>query len=116
MIAAPAAFLLVLAQFDITNPWSFKNIIITVGALLFSILLEVLLRNQFGVLHYVEREILQFKSELSNATTSIDLSEFIRSFAHLQSIANKQRIYLWIFRIIVWLVPLTALVLFFYKK
>jgi len=116
MIAVPAAFLLVLAQFDITDPWSFKNIIITVGALLFSILLEVLLRNQFGVLHYVEREVLQFKSELSNSSTSIDLSEFTKSFAHLQSIANKQRVYLWIFRIIVWLVPLTAIILFFIKK
>ena len=116
MIAVPAAFLLVLAQFDITDTWSLKNIIITIGAFLFSILLEVLLRNQFGVLHYVEREILQFQSELSNSVTSIDLSEFTKSFANLQSIANKQRVYLWIFRIIVWSVPLTAIILFFYKK
>src|SRR4051794_20049988 len=108
MIAVPAAFLLVLAQFDITDIWSLKNIIITVGAFLFSILLEVLLRNQFGVLHYVEGEILQFQSELSKSTTSIDLSEFTNSFTNLQSIANKQRVYLWIFRIIVWTVPLTA--------
>jgi hypothetical protein len=80
------------------------------------VLLEVLLKNQFGVLHYVEREILQFKNELSNSATSIDISQFTKSFADLQSIANKQRVYLWIFRMIVWLVPATAVGLFFYKK
>lgn len=116
MIAVPAAFLLVLAQFDTADTWNLKNFIITAGAFLFSILLEVLLRNQFGVLHYVEREVLQFQSELSNSATSIDLSEFTKSFANLQSIADKQRIYLWIFRIIVWLVPSTAILLFFYRK
>lgn len=115
MIAVPAAFLLVLAQFDMTNPWSFKNIIITIGAFLFSILLEVLLRNQFGVLHYVEKEISQFEFELTTSTTSINLSEFTASFVQLQRIARKQRIYLWIFRVIVWLVPLTAIILFFLK-
>lgn len=116
MIAVPAAFLLVLTQFDLSNTFSIKNIIITAGAFLFSVLLEVLLSNQFGVLHYIEREVLQFKSELRNSSTSLDLSEFVKSFAQLQSVASKQRLYLWIFRVIVWMVPLAALVLFFYKK
>ncbi len=116
MIAIPAAFLLVFAQFDFANSRSLKNILITIGAFLFSVLLEVLLKNQFGVLRYVEKEVLQFKSELRNAATHLDLSEFTKSFAGLQSIANRQRVYLWIFRIIVWLVPLTAILLFFYKQ
>ncbi len=116
LIAVPAAFLLVLAQFDFTNKTGFKNILITIGALLFSILLEVLLSNQFGVLKYIETEILQFNGELKNADTSIDLSAFINSFYDLKKIANRQRTYLWIFRIIVWLVPLFSLIMLVYKK
>ena len=116
LIAVPAAFLLVLAQFDLDNTTSFKNILITIGALLFSILLEVLLRNQFGVLKYIETEIFQFKGELKNSETSVDLTEFIKSFSDLERIARKQRIYLWIFRVIVWLVPLCSFVLLLYNK
>lgn len=111
LIAVPAAYLLVLAQFDYANAASAKNALIALGALLFSVLLDVLLRNQFGVLKYIETEILHFRTELTNADTSIDLSQVIDSFADLQHTANKQRLYLRIFRVVVWLVPLTAMVL-----
>lgn len=109
LIAVPAAFLLVLSQFDFTGENFYKNLFITIGSLLFSILLEILLSNQFGLLRYIEKEIVHFTNQLKNKETSIDLSEFIRSFADLDPIVISQRCYLWIFRIVVWSVPLLSL-------
>ncbi|MBN8877464.1 MAG: hypothetical protein J0I32_07955 [Sphingobacteriales bacterium] len=117
LIAVPAAFLLILSQFDFTGESDTKNLLIVIASILFSGLLEILLRNQFGVLKYIEVEIKDLRNELSNKDTKLDLSEFVTSFADLQPLMDKQRCYLWIFRSIVWLVSLVSIFMFFcFKK
>jgi hypothetical protein len=116
LIAVPAAFLLVLSQFDISGKDHFKNSLIVVASILFSVLLEILLTNQFGVLRYLDKEILQFKAMLKNKDTELDLNEFIQSFGDLDPIIKKQRAYLWLFRIITWSVPLTALIMWIVSR
>ena len=111
LIAVPAAFLLIFAQFDFTGVQFFKNILILVGAVLFSILIDLLLRNQFGVLKYVRTEIEHLKTTLKNKDTQVDLSEFITSFANLEPVMNQQRSYLWFFRIVTWLVPVATVIM-----
>lgn len=108
LIAVPAAFLLVLSQFDFAGQFVYKNILIVIGAVLFSVLLEILLSNQFGVLSYIKKEIDHFKHQLSNRDTQVDLREFINSFADLDTIRKKQYRYLWVFRVVIWLVPIVS--------
>jgi hypothetical protein len=108
IIAVPAAFLLVLSQFNFAQKDP-KNNFILMGCILFAVLLEVLLTNQFDLLDYIKKEINHLKNELKNKDTSLDLSEFTKSFSDLTPVMDKQKCYLWIFRAITWSVPLTAL-------
>ena len=111
LIAVPAAFLLIFAQFDFTGVQFFKNILILLSAVLFAILIDILLRNQFGILRYIRTEIEHLKTNLSNKETKVDLSAFITSFANLEPLITKQRNYLWFFRAITWLVPAVTLIM-----
>lgn len=108
LVAVPAAFLLLLSSFDFTGSDLQKNVLLTIGACLFSILLEILLSNQFGVLKYLKNEIASVSNTIKNKETELNLSEFINSFSGLDSIIGRQRTYLWIFRGIVWSITLTA--------
>ncbi|MFC0513378.1 hypothetical protein ACFFGT_04175 [Mucilaginibacter angelicae] len=117
VIAVPAAFILIYTQFDFTGAQFLKNILLLTGAVLFSVLIEVLLRNQFGVLAYIEEEIEQLKTILKNKDTQLDLTEFLGSYGKLAPLINKQRNYLILFRIVTWLVPgATFLFLMIYSK
>jgi len=113
LIAVPAAYLLVLSQFDFTGQGKWKNLLISIGSVLFAILLETLLRNQFSVLKFIKLEIEHFKNELSNKDTKLNLSDFLTSFGDLNLIIRKQHVYLWIFRVISWLVPITSVFMYF---
>jgi hypothetical protein len=117
LIALPAAFLLIFSQFDFTGAAAGKNLLILIASVIFSALLEILLQNQFGVLEYIKTEINHFTNQLRNKDTTVDLTEILKSFGDLDDNMGKQKIYLWIFRGAVWLVPLITLVLFFiYRK
>lgn len=117
LIALPAAFLLIFAQFDFTGAAAGKNLLILIASVIFSALLEILLRNQFGVLKYIKTEINHFTNQLRNKDTTLDLTEILKSFGDLDDNMDRQKIYLWIFRAAVWLVPLITLILFFmYQK
>ncbi|OKS84558.1 hypothetical protein [Mucilaginibacter polytrichastri] len=111
LIAVPAAFLLIFAQFDFTGAQLFKNVLIFIGAVLFAILIDILLRNQFGVLSYIRTELESLKTNLKNKDTQVDLSAFITSFAGLEPIMAKQRNYLLFFRLITWLVPAVTFIM-----
>lgn len=113
LIALPAAFLLVFSQFDYSGNGDTKNGLILVAAVIFSVILEILLRNQFSVLDYIEKEILHFRGELKNKDAEIDLAEFITSFGQLDTLITKQRLFLWIFRGILYAVPIITIIMFF---
>jgi len=117
LIALPAAFLLIFSQFDFSGAAAGKNLLILIASVIFSALLEILLQNQFGVLEYIKTEINHFTNQLRNKDTIVDLTEILKSFGDLDDNMDKQKIYLWIFRGAVWLVPLITSVLFFtYQK
>lgn len=113
LIAVPAAYLLVLSTFDFTGQGFSKNLLITIGSILFAILLETLLSNQFGILAFIKKEISHFTNDLSNKDTKLDLSDFVKSFGDLDPVMNRQKCYLWVFRVIIWLVPVTSLIMLF---
>ncbi|HQW16300.1 MAG TPA: hypothetical protein PK682_16380 [Niabella sp.] len=50
LVAIPAAFLLIVGQFDLTGEKLYFNLALVLSAFVFSVLLEVLLRNQFSAL------------------------------------------------------------------
>ena len=118
LIALPAAFLLIFSQFDFTGVAVGKNSLILAASVIFSALLEILLQNQFGVLEYLEKEINHFTNQLRNKDTTVDLTDVLKSFGDLDDNITKQKIYLWIFRGAVWLVPLITLMLYviYYKR
>ncbi|MES1249554.1 MAG: hypothetical protein ABUL46_02675, partial [Chitinophaga rupis] len=98
-------------QFDFTGASIVKNVLLAIGAVLFAILLEILLTNQFGVLKYIESEVKQVQQKLTNKDTSLDLTEFVASFGNLDKLSTRQRVYLWIFRGIVWSIPISTVIM-----
>jgi|SRR5690554_6814188 len=111
LIAIPAAFLLIITQFDISNKNLQLNITLFLGSLVFSVLLELLIRNQFISLSFIKEDIERFKNsfnkELKNSTLS-----FKKSFEKLDKAYKKQNLYLKIIRCLIWLIPLFVFILF----
>ncbi len=111
LIAIPAAFLLIITQFDISNKNLQLNITLFLGSLVFSVLLELLIRNQFISLSFIKEDIERFKNSFSNELKNSTLS-FKKSFENLDKAYKKQNLYLKIIRFLIWLIPLFVFILF----
>lgn len=61
LLAIPAALILIGGQMEVTTYWSIKNILIWLGALSFSLLMNLLIRNQTHTLNAIKTEIDQQK-------------------------------------------------------
>ncbi|WP_311945184.1 hypothetical protein [Halomonas piscis] len=59
LLAVPAALLLVGSQMEKADPigWSLKNVVIWLGAVVFAVLMELLIRNQRNTLQAVKNEM-----------------------------------------------------------
>ncbi|MEJ7676841.1 MAG: hypothetical protein WKG06_02970 [Segetibacter sp.] len=64
LVAIPVAFLLIIGQFDLTGEKLYFNLALILSALVFSVLLEVLLRNQFSALEFISDDVTRFKSSV----------------------------------------------------
>ena len=116
IIAVPAAYLLISTLFDFDKGFTIKNNLILFSSLLFAILLEILLTSQFDVLKFSETQIKQTSEQLKEKQTGNYLEEFISSLSDLFPSINRQRKFLWIFRLIVWSVPITFIFCAFLKS
>lgn len=112
LVAIPAAFLLIIGQFDLTGKKLFFNIALLLSSLVFSILLEVLLRNQFSALEFISDDVKRFKNNFDVKKASVIGDDFNAIFYKIDILYKKQKGYLSIIRYLVWLSPLFALCLF----
>lgn len=112
LVAIPAAFLLIIGQFDLTGEKIYFNLALVLSAFVFSVLLEVLLRNQFSALDFVKDDIDRFKNSVDDKKIEILGDDFTKVFTKINNLHSKQKCYLNIIRFLVWLTPLFAIGLF----
>ncbi|MDP2419665.1 hypothetical protein [Sediminibacterium sp.] len=110
IIAVPAAYLLILTMVDFKKGFTFKNNLSILAGMMFAVLLELLLSSQFAVLKYTSKEIDSTTKALKEKANAAILDEFTWSLDKLNISIVRQSIYLWIFRAIVWSVPLFLLI------
>lgn len=112
LVAIPAAFLLIIGQFDLSGEKIHFNLALVLSAFVFSVLLEVLLRNQFSALDFVKDDIDRFKNSVDDKKVGILGDDFTKVFIKINNLHSKQKSYLNIIRFLVWLTPAFAIGLF----
>jgi hypothetical protein len=85
---------------------------LVLSAFVFSVLLEVLLRNQFSALDFVKDDIDRFKNSVDDKKIKILGDDFTIVFTKINTLHSKQKCYLNIIRLLVWLTPVFAISLF----
>lgn len=66
LLAVPVALVLVGGQMEDKSAWTSKNVLIWVGALVFAVLMDLLIRNQRNTLQAVKEEIDQQKQQIGS--------------------------------------------------
>ena len=104
LIAIPAAILFIGTQLK-EHDNGLHNTFLFVGALVFSILFEILLRNQFRIIEIVNRDIKASKEYYEGLNYSNN--QLVIIYRELKSEYCRQLIYLWIIRVIIWIIPIS---------
>ncbi|HLO60338.1 MAG TPA: hypothetical protein VK179_16425 [Bacteroidales bacterium] len=112
LVAIPVAFLIIIGQFDLTGEKIYFNIALILSALVFSILLEVLLRNQFSALEFISDDVTRFESSVDEKKIALLGDDFTTTFAKIRTLYRQQKCYLNIIRVLVWLSTVFAIGLF----
>lgn len=112
LVAIPVAFLLIIGQFDLTGEKLYFNLALILSAFVFSVLLEVLLRNQFSALEFISDDVKRFESSVDEKKIALLGDDFTTTFAKIRTLYEQQKCYLNIIRVLVWLSPVFAIVLF----
>lgn len=127
LIAIPAAFLVASSQLEFDKAYSLKNALILISSFIFSILIEIFIRNQESSLRIFLDNIASYKTtfniknEGSEVKAMKTLKELItNSFEAIDDELDKQRTRLQTIRIINWGMSVFLLVvyigLFFYNE
>ncbi len=111
LVTIPAAFVLILTQFDFTGKKIAFNICLLIAALLFSYLLQILISNQKESLSFVKDSIARFKVDIDAEKTEILQGELKEAFDKVDGRRKKQGQYLVRLQLLIWLVPAFVLVL-----
>lgn len=109
LVAIPVAFLLIVGQFDLTGVKLYFNLALILSAFVFSILLEVLLRNQFSALEFISDDVNRFQSSVDEKKVNVLGDDFTATFTKIRKLYTQQKFYLNIIRVLVWLAPLFAI-------
>ena len=109
LVAIPAAFLLIVGQFDLSGEKLHLNFALLLSSFVFSVLLEVLLRNQFSALSFVKDDIDRFKNSVDDKKISVLGADFAATFEKIFKLHKRQKCYLNIIRCLVWLTPFFAI-------
>lgn len=72
LIAIPAAFLVASGQLTLDTPFSAKNILIVIASLVFSILIEIFIRNQKSSLTIFTDNVKNYKTTFGFKNRSVD--------------------------------------------
>ena len=112
LVAIPVAFLLIIGQFDLTGEKLYFNLALILSAFVFSVLLEVLLRNQFSALEFISDDVNRFENSVDEKKIALLGDDFTKTFSKIRTLYAQQKCYLNIIRFLVWLTPLFAIGLF----
>lgn len=93
LLAVPAALILVGGQMEAGLAWSVKNLLVWFGAVVFSILMNLLIRNQHHTLNAVKLEIDQQWQLIQGKHRQV-AQQFRTSYTQLYARYNHQRILL----------------------
>ncbi|PJX14502.1 hypothetical protein CWI66_07135 [Halomonas sp. 141] len=102
LLAVPAALLLVGSQMEKLDPveWALKNVVIWLGAVVFSILMELLIRNQRNTLQAVKNEMNLQESIFKEHHMAV-YDKFKDVYVDLYGRFRHQRNLLWFIRCLV---------------
>ncbi|MEO6134547.1 MAG: hypothetical protein ABIP35_05305, partial [Ginsengibacter sp.] len=114
IITIPLGYLLILKELKADTPFSFLNILFLFIAIIYSIIIETSISNQFLFLKTLSKDIEEF---LTTSLSSPELEMlFTRYKTELNETFNFQRTLLRIIRAILWLLPiiiLTVLIVYY---
>lgn len=90
LLTVPVALVLVGGQLEDKGAWSNKNLLIWLGALVFAVLMDLLIRNQRHTLTAVKQEIDQQRRQLEKKYNSI-ANRFLNSYSEIDRRYKHQR-------------------------
>ena len=96
LLAVPVALVLVGGQMEDKGAWTSKNLLIWLGALIFSILMDLLIRNQRHTLKAVKHEIDQQRHQIENKYQTI-ASRFADIYKEIEGRHTHQQ---WLIRVV----------------
>lgn len=103
LLAVPVALVLVGGQMEDKGAWTSKNLLIWFGALIFSILMDLLIRNQRHTLKAVKHEIDQQRQQIENKYQAI-APRFADIYKEIEDRHTHQQ---WLIRVVDALVALS---------
>lgn len=109
LIAIPAAFVLACATIDFSNVLTIKNLIALCSLFIFSLLIEIFIRNQLSSLDMIETDIGGYKNTF-NSRINLN-SEVTLSFNKIDAELKIQRNRIQIIRFITWAIPIFLTIL-----
>ncbi len=103
LLAVPVALVLVGGQMENKGTWTSKNLLIWLGALIFSVLMDLLIRNQRHTLKAVKHEIDQQRTQIENKYQTI-APRFAEIYKEIEGRHTHQQ---WLIRVVDALVALS---------
>lgn len=114
VITIPAAYLLILKELKTDNPVSILNSVFLFASIMFALIIESSIVNQFIFLRTLKKDIEEF---LKHSTSSPELeSLFERYKTELEHCYNVQHKILWFVRIALWFLPIAIMIILIYCK
>lgn len=111
VITIPLGYLLILKELKSDTPYSFLNFLFLFISVIYSIIIETSISNQFLFLKTLSNDIKEF---LTTSLSSPELTTlFTRYNTELTKTFNFQQVLLWIIRIVLWLLPIIVLIVIF---
>lgn len=109
LIAIPAAFVLACATIDFSNTLAIKNLVALCSLFIFSLLIEIFIRNQLSSLDMIETDIGGYKNTF-NSRINLN-SEVTLGFNNIDAELKTQRYRIQIIRFITWAIPISLTIL-----
>lgn len=106
LLAVPIALVLVGGQMEDKGAWTSKNLLIWLGALIFSVLMDLLIRNQRHTLKAVKHEIDQQRQQIENKYQTI-APRFADIYKEIEDRHTHQQ---WLIRVVDALVALSLVI------
>lgn len=111
LIAIPTVFVLACATFDYTNDLiTTKNIATIISLFIFAIIIQQFLNNQKSSLSFIKDNIASYKDTFRNN----DIEKISSKFSLVEEELKKQKRRLLVVEIILWLIPISLLILWLF--